>query len=155
MRQRSPISRRVATDAASPDVFGQRGERRARRVHGPWDYPSAVGGSTYQSQIAWAVCRCEFGPTKERRDGFEGVKPGHDDRGLRYPSGTLAHRLALQADLGLETFKITKDRGDRERASGAPHAHQTVLIGDIAFDDEIVPTLGMPYVIDRNVVMLA
>ena len=64
-------------------------------------------------------------------------------------------RLPLQADFGLEALGIAEDRGDRERASRAPHAHEAVLGPDVAFDSEIVPFLCMADVGDLNVVVLA
>src|SRR6185437_15342797 len=62
--------------------------------------------------------------------------------------------LPLQADLGLEALGVAKDRGDRERAPGAAHAHEPVLGPDIALDREVVPALGMADIVDRNVVVL-
>ena len=59
------------------------------------------------------------------------------------------------SDFGLEAREIAKDRGDRERASRATHAHKAVFAGDVAFDGEIVPLLGMADVVDWNVVVLA
>jgi hypothetical protein len=41
-------------------------------------YPSAVGRSTWLSQIALAVGRCEFGTTKERPDGLKDIMAGLD-----------------------------------------------------------------------------
>src|SRR5580704_19560512 len=64
-------------------------------------------------------------------------------------------RLSLQAYFGLEAREIAEDRDDRERATRAPHAHQAVLIGDIAFDDEVIPALGVAHIVDGHVVVLA
>ena len=82
-------------------------------------------------------------------------KPGHDESGLRSRSGRRYARLSLQTDFGLKAREIAEDRGDRERAPAAPHAHETILAGDVAFDNELVPLLGMADIGDRNVVMLA
>lgn len=88
------------------------------------------------------------------------VLPQHGDLSSRsIPSDSLSrpapHGFPLQADFGFKARKVTKDGGDRERSSRAPHAHETVLAGDVAFDNEIVPTLGVADIGDRNVVMLA
>jgi hypothetical protein len=58
-------------------------------------------------------------------------------------------------NLGLEAFKISKDRSNSTHSAIALEAENTVFAHDVAFNHELVPSLRMTNIVDWNVVMLA
>ena len=81
------------------------------------------------------------------------ARPGRRGVGIRQAAPARVSRSRLTS--ASRTREIAEDRGDCKCASRALHAHQAVLASDIAFDNEVVPFLGVADIGDRNVVMLA
>jgi hypothetical protein len=70
--------------------------------------------------------------------------------------GALLGRLfALHRHLGLKAFDVPEDGCGSQHASVALEAQEAVPCGNVAVDLDLVPSLGMADVIDRDVVMLA
>src|SRR5258707_11564354 len=54
-----------------------------------------------------------------------------------------------------EIIDVAEDRGHREHLAVATIAHEAVACFDVALNVEVVPSLGMPDVVDRHIVVLA
>jgi len=67
----------------------------------------------------------------------------------------LAPCVALHCQLGFEALEVAKDRGDGERAPTEPEAQKAILGRDVPVDCQIVPFLGVPDIVDGDVVVLA
>src|SRR5215470_19857672 len=67
----------------------------------------------------------------------------------------LGQSALLHRQLRLQVLNIAVDRGDGEHTPVAPVAQQAILRRDIAFDCQCVPRLGMPDIVDRDVIVLA
>src|SRR5271155_3970260 len=67
----------------------------------------------------------------------------------------LAPRALLEIHLGFEALSVAEDRGRGEGLSVSLVSKEAILLGDIALDRDLVPSLGMADVVDRDVVMLA
>ena len=74
---------------------------------------------------------------------------------LTPPSGPLGQAPSFEIHLRFEALRVAEDRGDGERSSATLVANKTILGGDVALDSDLVPSLGMTDVIDRDVVMRA
>src|SRR6266436_3457241 len=65
-----------------------------------------------------------------------------------------AHR-PLHRNFSLQARDIAIDRGNGELTPATPVVQQTILGGDIAVYGDLVPFLGVTYIVDRHVVVLA
>ena len=66
----------------------------------------------------------------------------------------LPRRVSFHRYLGLEAVEVTEDRGDGEHTPIALEPQDTVLRGNITLNREFIPFIGMPEVVDRDVVVL-
>src|SRR5262245_28105980 len=75
---------------------------------------------------------------------------------LQVFAASLACRhLALHRHFRLQVGNVAEDRRYGQRAAALLEAQQAILAGDIAFDGQLIPLLGMADIVDRDVVMLA
>src|SRR2546423_12300934 len=63
--------------------------------------------------------------------------------------------LALHRQFGFERLAIAKDRRDGELLLAGHEANRAIALGWISFDEDAIPTLGVPDVVDAHVVMRA
>src|SRR5690348_7879770 len=79
----------------------------------------------------------------------------------RYPSPITSRTCfsgsccPFHRDLGLEALLVAENRSNRQRLSAALIVQHAILTRDVAVHGDVVPFLGMPDIVDRDVVVLA